>query len=79
MAAVEDQDRFEVEVDGERFEVRARPDVRGQYDFTWLSGPNPGYGFSSTSSDGSDRTRAELVESIRGFLGQVDPITGYIE
>lgn len=79
MAVGEGSERFEVEVDGERFEVVARPETPGQYDFTWLSGPNPGYGFSSASSDGSDRTAAALEESIRGFLGQIDPVTGYIE
>lgn len=79
MAAPERSGRFVVEVEGERFEVRARPENAGQYDFVWLSGPNPGYGFSSASSDGSDRTQAELEESIRGFLAQVDPATGYIE
>jgi len=32
-------------VDGEEFEV-SRPDGRpGTYNFTWLTGPNPGYGF----------------------------------
>lgn len=70
--------RFEVVVEGERFEV-VRSETPGQYDFTWLSGPNPGYGFSSASSDGSDHTQADLEESIRSFLAQVDPATGYIE
>jgi hypothetical protein len=79
MAAAGGSVRFEVEVDGQLFEVRARSGKPGQYDFVWLSGPNPGYGFSSASSDGADRTRAELEESIRGFLAQVDPATGYIE
>lgn len=77
MAAAEGPRRFEV--DGERFEVAARAGKPGQYDFTWLSGPNPGYGFSSASSDGSDRTAEDLEESIRVFLAQVDPATGYIE
>ncbi|WP_281385815.1 hypothetical protein [Nocardioides luti] len=33
-------------VDGEVFDVR-RSGRRGQVDLTWVSGPNPGYGFSS--------------------------------
>ena len=32
-------------VDGETFRVRVRPD--GGSDYSWVSGPNPGYGFSS--------------------------------
>lgn len=68
-----------VEVDGQVFEVQARPDLPGQYDFTWLSGPNPGYGFSSRSSDGSALSASDLEESIRSFLAQVDPVTGFVE
>jgi hypothetical protein len=68
-----------VEVDGERFDVVARRDRRGQYHFTWVSGPNPGYGFSSGSSDGRAMTDADIEASIRNFLEQVDPETGYIE
>ncbi|WBQ06785.1 hypothetical protein [Kribbella sp. CA-293567] len=68
-----------VEVDGQLFEVRERPDGSGHHDFTWLSGPNPGYGFSSKTSDGSPHSQTDLVESIRSFLAQVDPATGYIE
>lgn len=66
-----------VEVDGEVFEVSEG--APGHYEFTWVSGPDPGYGFSSVTSDGSARTRAGLEESIRGFLAQVDPVTGFIE
>lgn len=68
-----------LEVDGQVFEVQARPDLPGQYDFTWLSGPNPGYGFSSRTSDASALSASDLEESIRRFLAQVDPATGYIE
>jgi hypothetical protein len=41
--------------------------------------PNPGYGFSSASSDGSAMSMGDFEEAIRGFLAQVDPETGYIE
>ncbi|WP_020391372.1 hypothetical protein [Kribbella catacumbae] len=68
-----------IEVDGQVFEVQVSPDLPGQYDFTWLSGPNPGYGFSSRSSDGSVLSTSDFEESIRSFLAQVDPATGYIE
>jgi hypothetical protein len=68
-----------VEVDGEVFDVVAHRDRPGQYDFAWLSGPNPGYGFSSESSDGRGMSHADLQASIRNFLAQVDPGSGYIE
>lgn len=68
-----------VEVDGEVFDVVARGDRPGQYDYTWTSGPNPGYGFGSASSDGRASTMADHEAAIRNFLSQVDPETGYIE
>ena len=63
-----------LDVDGERFAVR-----RGEYggtDYDWLSGPNKGYGFSSSSTP--DRPVEEHREHIRVFLGMIDPETGYI-
>jgi hypothetical protein len=68
-----------LEVDGEVFDVVARRDHPGQYDYTWTSGPNPGYGFSSASSDRRASTTADHTEVIRSFLSQIDPETGYIE
>lgn len=68
-----------VEVDGQLFEVRARPDRPGQYDFAWVAGPNPDYGFSSASSDGSAMSVGDFEAAIRNFIAQVDPETGYIE
>jgi hypothetical protein len=65
-----------VDVDGHLFDVAVR---RGQYDVTWISGPNPGYGFSLRSSDDRPMTQTQLEEAIRSFLGQVDPETGYVE
>ena len=70
---------FRVAVDGEVFDVVGRPDHPGQYDYAWTSGPNPGYGFSSASSDGRLSTMADHEEAIRNFLSQVDPETGFIE
>jgi hypothetical protein len=66
-------------VDGELFEVVASPERPGQYNFAWLSGPNKGYGFSSARSDGAAMSDREMEASIRNFLAQVDPDTGYIE
>ena len=68
-----------LEVDGEVFDVAARRDHPGQYDYAWISGPNPGYGFSSASSDRRLSTMADHKKAIRNFLSQVDPETGYIE
>lgn len=75
----EPHDAFELEVDGERFLVRHRAGSTDTFDYTWLSGPNPGYGFTSASNSPSRRTESEHVRDIRGFLGAVDPTTGYIE
>ncbi len=55
------------------------PDRPGQYHYTWVSGPNPGYGFSEATSDGRALSNADFEASIRNFLAQVDPGTGYIE
>jgi hypothetical protein len=47
-------------------------------EYTWLSGPNNGYGFglSPTPNQSLEAHR----ENIRAFLAEiVDPATGYIE
>ncbi|WP_132428881.1 hypothetical protein [Pseudonocardia endophytica] len=66
-------------VDGHTFRVTRRPGVLGQYDFDWLTGPSEGYGFTASSCGGEAMSRTDLEESIRSFLVQVDPATGYIE
>ena len=74
-----------MEVDGERFSVAER--TFGTYDFIWLTGPNPGYGFfvfGRTHSEGAgyaarQLSDQELVDDIRSFLAQVDPVTGFME
>ncbi|MFE2379513.1 hypothetical protein [Streptomyces sp. NPDC059398] len=66
-------------VDGEKFEVVKRPGQRGTYDFTWLTGPNPGYGFTSAVQPARALSASEWEKSARDFLNQVDPTTGYIE
>lgn len=63
--------------DGAVFDIVPRPDHPGTYDYTWVSGPNPGYGFSSASSDRSPA--ADHERAIRDFLAQIDPETGHIE
>jgi hypothetical protein len=66
---------FTLDVDGELFEVR--PDAWGGTSYTWLTGPNEGYGFSESPT--TDRSLDEHRKSIRNFLTQIDPATGYIE
>jgi|SRR5215471_773969 len=67
-------------VNGEVFDVRYDPEQPGAYHFAWVTGPNPGYGFTSRfSSDDTRQPRQVLIDSITGFLAQVDPQTGYIE
>jgi hypothetical protein len=70
---------WRMSVDGEEFEV-SRPDGRpGTYNFTWLTGPNPGYGFGFSTHPPVPADREQLEEAVRDFLAQVDPDTGHIE
>ncbi|MEV4756319.1 hypothetical protein AB0J86_14560 [Micromonospora sp. NPDC049559] len=64
-----------LEVDGEMFALR--PNEFGGTDYTWLSGPNPGYGFGVSPTP--NLSLDEHMENIRDFLAIVDPTTGYIE
>jgi hypothetical protein len=65
---------FTLEVDGEVFELRA--DRYGGTDYCWLTGPNPGYGFSLSPTPNVSLEKHR--ENIRGFLAQIDPTTGYL-
>jgi hypothetical protein len=75
-----DASSFSLEVDGELFVVRVVKDPATYYtdtEYSWLSGPNKGYGFGvggppNLSLD-DHRVR------IREFLAGVDPSTGYLE
>jgi hypothetical protein len=63
-----------VEVDGQTFMLR-----RGEFggtDYTWVNGPNPGYGFSMSPTP--DLSLEEHRRVIRDFLAMIDPATGYI-
>jgi len=68
-----------VEVDGEVFDVAARRDHSGQYDDEWTSGRNSGYGFFSTSSDGSSVNHGRPRGSDLELPVTSRPETGYIE
>lgn len=65
---------YRLDVDGEIFEVRRGHAGGTNYD--WISGPNEGYGFGSSGPE--DLPEASHRESIRNFLGMIDPQTGYI-
>ncbi|MFF3856394.1 hypothetical protein [Micromonospora sp. NPDC002575] len=64
-----------LDVDGETFVLRSNG--FGGTDYTWLSGPNPGYGFGVSPT--ANLSLDEHIKNIRGFLDIVDPTTGYIE
>lgn len=79
-----------LEVDGEVFEVRPSEHQQG-FDVDWVSGPNAGYGSScgvqaTAAAASADAVSGEvpaiedrdLVASIRSFLRQIDPQTGYL-
>ncbi|MGV9454501.1 hypothetical protein [Streptomyces sp. NPDC003635] len=74
-----DGKRSRITVDGEEFEVVESYDGPGSYDLTWLSGPDPQYGFGFRTHPPAPVGRAELEEAVRDFLSQVDPATGHIE
>jgi hypothetical protein len=65
----------QLECDDEIFELR--PDEFGGTHYSWLSGPNPGYGFSMSPTGDDDVEQHQT--NIRGFLSMIDPRTGYIE
>ena len=65
-----------LEVDGETFALR--PDEFGGTHYDWVSGPNPGYGFAASPTP-PGWSHEDHRESIRTFLAQIDPETGYIE
>lgn len=67
-----------ITVDGELWEVRERGD--GHYDFTWLSGIAPDYGFTSRVIGPEDSMTDEVIEaSIRDFMSNVNRATGYLD
>jgi hypothetical protein len=72
-------DRRRLTVDGEVFDVAYDPEQPGAYHYRRLTGPAPGYGFTVRKSTHARSTTAEHRARIRGFLEEVDPITGYLE
>lgn len=69
---------YRIIVDGELWQVRERGD--GHYDFTWLSGIAPNYGFTSRVMGPADAMPDEGIQaSIRDFMSNVNPATGYLD
>ena len=73
---------MKIVVAGETFEVRQS--APGQFSYTWLSGPNPGYGFTSrlgyAAMDEPPLAAEDLhTTAIAEFLAAVDPATGFLE
>ncbi|WP_432540732.1 hypothetical protein [Kineococcus sp. SYSU DK002] len=66
-------------VEGEDWLVKERPGTPGCYDFDWLSGPNPGYGFTSQEFDRSPISEDEMRKAIADFLTGINPETGYLD
>lgn len=58
--------------------VHQRPHEPGCYDIEWLSGPNPGYGFTVASSNRTSMSRVRLEREIQSFLAGIDPATGHL-
>jgi hypothetical protein len=67
-----------VVVDGQEFFVQPRPIEPGTYDFTWTSGPNDGYGFSTSGGRREPLLPTEIEDNIRSFLSGINPDTGYL-
>ncbi|GAB3266159.1 hypothetical protein GCM10027586_20490 [Kineococcus gypseus] len=70
---------WQVQLGGHDWLVEERAGVPGCYDVTWLSGPNPGYGFSTQTFDGTPVSKERMERSIADFLEQIDPQTGYLD
>lgn len=67
-----------LEVDGEMFDVTPHETAPNQFHITWVSGRNAGYGFTASSGDDPRPTQEWLVDSVRFFLAQIDPATGFM-
>lgn len=64
-------------VDSQTWEV---VEHSGLYTFTWLSGPDPGYGFSTRLSDPETTLSLLQIETaIRNFLSNINPETGHLD
>ncbi|WP_083414005.1 hypothetical protein [Curtobacterium sp. MCBA15_013] len=86
MAKISAKPSRRIVVDGETFRLT----IDGpSYQLTWLTGPNPGYGFGGTLAGAGSvpersallaahLTDTDLIAQIREFLLEIDPTTGYL-
>lgn len=72
-------DSFRLTIEGELFDVAYDLTQPGTYHYRRLSGPAPGYGFTSRRSDHVRSTITEHMSNVRAFLADVNPLTGYLE
>ncbi|GAA1581325.1 VOC family protein [Kribbella karoonensis] len=68
-----------LEINGERFQISTRPGHPGTYDYTWLTGPNPNYGFTESGPSTPTRSEADHHHAITTFLSGINPTTGYLD
>lgn len=69
---------YRITVDGELWEVVERGG--GHYDFTWLSGIDQRYGFTSRIVGPSRPMSTEAMQTqIREFMSNVNPRTGHLD
>lgn len=65
-------------VGGHRWTVTERSHEPGRYDITWVSGRDPGYGFTLGSSTRRPISDAVIRREIANFLAGIDPDTGHL-
>ena len=70
---------WRLRVGGHDWLVRERPGAPGCYDVDRLSGPDPGYGFSSQTSNRAPIGEADMTRCIADFLAEIDPETGHLD
>lgn len=69
-------DDLRLTVDGETFAVHAT--LHGSIHYTWVSGPNDGYGFSTLGTEQAP-TDEQHQTVIREFLADINPATGFLQ
>jgi hypothetical protein len=68
----------QLSVDGEIFEIVPPSSDGHRFTYTWLTGRNRGYGFTSHAFGDVEDPERTHATAIRSFLHQIDPATGFI-
>ena len=67
-------------VDEHEWEIWVYPATPGKFGFSWISGPNSGYGFTSQLNVPVTDVPDDWVEtSLRDFMSNINPETGYLD